>query len=343
MPIISIIVPVYNVEPYLRECLDSVLAQTFTDYECILVNDGSPDNCPAICDEYAVKYHQMKVIHQVNGGLSDARNTGILAAVGEYIVLLDSDDLFAANDALEHLNNVIVKTKASVIFNSNLTTFKDSEVIYKSYDGIDETIDHYKSIDFYKKTMLNQKILLAAWTFSVERTFLLHHNLFFKKGIVHEDEHWMPRVICAAEMLAINHRPFYAYRQQRANSIMSQIMPRHLFDKFIIIEELLALSETQKKQGNNNLYTNWCCKLWYSIFYSIPVIEKTYKYEYKKIIRKLRRFSYLLLYEKRVKNILKFFGISLFGIQFILYTWKRYMQFRQMLRHLLFPIFLSKI
>lgn len=89
---LSIIVPVYNVEPYLRRCVDSILAQTFTDYELILVDDGSPDGCPAICDEYAQKDSRIKVIHKENGGVSDARNTGLNLAQGEYIGFVDGDD-----------------------------------------------------------------------------------------------------------------------------------------------------------------------------------------------------------------------------------------------------------
>ena len=90
---LSIIVPIYNVEPYLRRCIDSILAQTFTDFELILVDDGSPDNCPAICDEYAKKDPRIVVIHKENGGLSDARNAGLNIAKGDYIGFVDSDDL----------------------------------------------------------------------------------------------------------------------------------------------------------------------------------------------------------------------------------------------------------
>lgn len=89
---ISVIVPVYNVEPYLRQCIDSILAQTYRDFELILVDDGSPDNCGAICDEYARRDSRIRVIHQENGGLSAARNAGIDIATGEYISFVDSDD-----------------------------------------------------------------------------------------------------------------------------------------------------------------------------------------------------------------------------------------------------------
>jgi glycosyltransferase involved in cell wall biosynthesis len=92
MPVISIIVPVYKVEPYLRRCIDSILAQGFTDFECILIDDGSPDNCPTICDEYMEKDKRIVVIHQENKGVSAARNAGLNRAQGKWIGFVDSDD-----------------------------------------------------------------------------------------------------------------------------------------------------------------------------------------------------------------------------------------------------------
>ena len=92
MNLISVIVPVYKVEPYLRRCVDSILAQTYQDLEVILVDDGSPDNCPEICDEYAAQDERIKVIHKANGGLSSARNAGLDAASGDWVSFIDSDD-----------------------------------------------------------------------------------------------------------------------------------------------------------------------------------------------------------------------------------------------------------
>ena len=92
MPLVSIIVPVYNVEKYLKRCVDSILAQTFIDYELILVDDGSSDSSDIICDEYAAKFDKIYVIHQKNGGLSAARNAGMSIARGEYFLFCDSDD-----------------------------------------------------------------------------------------------------------------------------------------------------------------------------------------------------------------------------------------------------------
>ena len=110
----SVIVPIYNVEQYIRRCIDSVLNQTFADFELLLVDDGSPDNCPAICEEYAKKDTRIKVIHKENGGLVSARQAGIQQAVGDYIFNLDGDDALCL-DALESAHAVICDTHADIV------------------------------------------------------------------------------------------------------------------------------------------------------------------------------------------------------------------------------------
>ena len=113
MPKISVIIPVYKVEEYLKRCVDSVIGQTLRDIEIILVDDGSPDNCPAICDEYAKKDDRVRVIHKKNGGLSDARNAGIDIAKGEFLGFVDSDDYIEA-DMYEYLYDLVKKENAEI-------------------------------------------------------------------------------------------------------------------------------------------------------------------------------------------------------------------------------------
>ena len=114
MPTISIIVPVYKVERYLERCIKSILSQTFTDFELILVDDGSPDRCPQICDEWANRDKRIRVIHKENGGLSSARNTGLDIAKGEYICFVDSDD-WITNDMCSYFINTIQKYSADIV------------------------------------------------------------------------------------------------------------------------------------------------------------------------------------------------------------------------------------
>ena len=111
---VSIIIPIYNVEKYLEECIESVIAQTYKHIEIILVDDGSPDKCPEICDKYSQKYKNIAVIHKENGGLSDARNCGIESSKGEYILFLDSDDTIESN-TIEVMVNVAINEKVDVV------------------------------------------------------------------------------------------------------------------------------------------------------------------------------------------------------------------------------------
>lgn len=114
MPLISVIIPVYKVEKYLNRCVDSVLNQTFRDLEVILVDDGSPDRCPQICDAYAKKDNRVRVIHKENGGLSDARNSGIDIATGQFLAFVDSDD-WLRNDIYEFAMNLQRKYQADIV------------------------------------------------------------------------------------------------------------------------------------------------------------------------------------------------------------------------------------
>ena len=112
----SIIIPIYKVEVYLHQCVDSVLAQSYKNIEVILVDDGSPDSCPRICDEYAAKDERIKVIHKPNGGLSDARNSGLKIANGDYVIFLDSDDYYNNTQFLQDIHDQLFFKNADVLF-----------------------------------------------------------------------------------------------------------------------------------------------------------------------------------------------------------------------------------
>lgn len=124
--LVSVIVPIYNVEPYLRKCVDSILAQTYINLEVILVDDGSPDGCPAICDEYKEKDERVKVIHKSNGGLSDARNAGLDAMTGEYVTFVDSDD-WLEFDVIQTLVN---EAASNMIVSIEAVSVKDEQETY---------------------------------------------------------------------------------------------------------------------------------------------------------------------------------------------------------------------
>lgn len=227
MPQISVIVPVYKVEPYLHRCVDSILGQTYTDFELILVDDGSPDNCPAICDEYAEKDSRVHVIHQENGGLSAARNAGIDWAFAnsdsEWLSFIDSDD-YVHSEYLERLLNTAKEQCADLVF-CTLTAFTEGD-------------DGYKEIEFWGTPCCAAKTdveILREATQMRNGNISGHHviacNKLYKKrvfsdirypyGQVHEDEAVAHRVLGTCEKVVGIAEPLYYYRQH-PNSITKE-------------------------------------------------------------------------------------------------------------------------
>ena len=176
---ISVIIPVYNVEKYLCECIDSVLGQTYQDYEVILVDDGSTDSSGTICDKYAETNSRIKVIHRKNGGLSEARNTGFDAANGEYIYFLDSDDYIRA-DALERMHEASKKTNADIYF-------FEAEVFYDDKENVDNSVLYERKSDYgtissgkaAKKMMLENEFYTVVYLHLYRKQFLIENKIRF--------------------------------------------------------------------------------------------------------------------------------------------------------------------
>ena len=215
MPEISVIVPVYNVEEYLRPCIDSILEQTFTDFELILVDDGSPDRCGEICDEYEQIDKRIRVIHQENGGLSAARNAGLDQMSGEYVTFIDSDDV-VAEDYLELLFNCAAEYKAQISV-CQIYEFQDPEMLLKKAAGTGE-----------KRVISGQEAVLDMYMDKKEVPVnacskLYHKTLFdelrFPEGKLHEDQARVPRLLFMADTVVISYNQAYGYRT-RASSIM---------------------------------------------------------------------------------------------------------------------------
>lgn len=198
-PLVSIITPIYKVEPYLRRCLDSIVNQTYTNLEIILVDDGSPDSCPQICDEYAVKDNRIVVIHKKNGGLSDARNVGTLKSTGDYLYYLDSDDELPS-DAIETMITTLKEQlKAETIIGKMYCP--QNEALYSGQlFNSTRIFENNKDIRAHFFSLEN-RLPVNACNKLISRKFLLENNLFFKKGIIHEDNLWMFLVVQKAQYI----------------------------------------------------------------------------------------------------------------------------------------------
>lgn len=209
----SIIIPIYKVQDYLAKCVDSVCNQTYRDIEIILVDDGSPDDCPLICDEYAKKDSRVKVIHKKNGGLSDARNSGLDSATGEYIIFVDSDD-YIEIDACEKFSR-FAGSGYDILIGDAIV---EGGICDLSHIESDQAVS---GALYYKAALLKQKAPVVAWINAYRREFLTENNLKFKYGILHEDVEFTPRAFLAARSVVCTKNFFYHY-MIRDDSIMRQ-------------------------------------------------------------------------------------------------------------------------
>lgn len=304
----SVIVPVYNVEKYLRECVDSILKQTFTDFELLLVDDGSTDSSPEICDDYAAKDERVKVIHNKNGGASVARNTGMKAAKGQYLINIDSDDCFLSDDIFEKLYNNS-KDKDIILFKYQ-KYFDDENRFEKcpfSYSMISEDDSFVESVD---KLVKADAFFGMAWMKTIKRDLVADNDIYFEEGIVAEDIDWNYRLYCSAKSLTVIDESFIAYRQ-RANSVTSAPKIKSLTSLLYIIEKWADIindisDETLKKALLGSLSKHYSNTL---IAYTR--IKDTEKKAYKK---KLKEFSWLLNYGLSLRPKLMGKICSIFGL-----------------------------
>ncbi len=211
---ISIIVPVYKVEPYLDQCVQSIVDQTYQNLEIILVDDGSPDNCGAMCDAWAAKDSRIRVIHKENGGLSDARNAGLAVASGEYIGFVDSDD-YIAPTMYEELMTRLTDTGSDIAACGVQMLWEDGKTAMLTGSG-SALLDNEQAMEaIVAESWLKQPV----WYKLYRRSTVA--GILFEKGKCHEDVFWSWQPIARANRVCVFDTPLYFYRQ-RAGSIMGE-------------------------------------------------------------------------------------------------------------------------
>jgi len=203
-PKISILVPVFNVEKYINRCLDSILVQTFTDFECILVDDGSPDKSGMICDEYALKDDRIKVIHKKkNEGLPQARKTGFENSSGDYIQFIDSDD-YVKNNMLEKLYAYAIESNYDMICCDWYKQTKNNEIVYERMPEINNYF-----ISNIKNIILDLGLKACVWNKFFKRNII--KNIIFPKKSFHEDKYIVTQAFYYAKNICYINSAFYYY------------------------------------------------------------------------------------------------------------------------------------
>lgn len=308
----SIILPVYNVESYLQECVESILNQTFVDYEIILVDDGSTDESPNLCDKLAKKNECIRVIHKKNGGLSDARNCGTRVALGKYIVYIDSDDFLIKDNFLEKLaeaakyNSDLIFYKYQKYFDAT-QKFEDCRYTYSS------AINGESYSDKISALVKSDAFYGMAWIKAIRKEIIDNNGIEFEVGLLGEDMEWNYHIIFNSTSISFIDEAFIAYRQ-REGSITSSHKLKNLTDFIYVLEKWSKIITKDVIDEKLKIALYGSLAKYYSnllVVYSRIVDPK--KKEYKTRIKQL---DWLLKYSmsRRPKIIAKIYRILDFNI-----------------------------
>lgn len=301
MKLISVIVPIYKVEKYLEQCIDSILKQTYKNLEIILVDDGSPDNCGKICDNYAEKDNRIKVIHKKNGGLSSARNAGLDIATGEYISFIDSDD-YVAENFIETLYKLCIENNCDI---SECDFLKfENEVCTNKMDTNIEIHSNYEMqsrLDEYEFSVRG----VVVWNKLYKK--YLYQNMRFPDGKINEDEFTTYKVLynCQTSICTTNQELYY-YRIN-SNSIMGKKFNVRRLDVLAGLEEKMNFYEEKKYMDIYEKVVVRYQNLLNSFFINLNECNGDLKNEKDLIIKKARKNYKIYKYYRdtnKIKNLI---------------------------------------
>ncbi len=314
-PLISVVVPVYNVERYLDRCIESIVGQTYKNLEIILVDDGSPDNCGTVCDEWAEKDARIKVFHKENGGLSDARNYGVSYSNGDYITFIDSDDYILPN-YIEYLFTNLTNTQSDI-------SCCDFEVVYSKNPELsfDQTVNKNET-----KLLTGREACFNLHDYSVNVYYViapcklykknLVKNHPFPKGMLHEDEATTYKIFFESEKICVGTKKLYAYFQN-SSGIMHNKTQKNYDDLFYILK---TRAEFFEQHGDRELESVAWDYLTSFLIYShldsnkrfgTSVLKLALKKSFKQNTSIKTKFKFILyfispaIYEKLIKIISK--------------------------------------
>lgn len=239
----SIIIPCYNVESYVKECVNSVLGQSYGDFEVILVNDGSTDKTGAICDEIAKQDPRVRVIHKKNGGLSDARNAGLTRTIGRYVIFIDSDDYIEAGSLERFRDRLKIAEYPDVLITRLKEVSPDSGVRLMDRGmplGVLRADSREGIIDWMFNCSDN---LWPAVRYIVKHSLIERNNLRFAVGHLHEDLDWTSRIFLYAQSFTILGFYWYNHRVNRAGSITTDLDPKRTLDVIQLVAKNIEDSE----------------------------------------------------------------------------------------------------
>ena len=324
--LVSVVIPIYSVADYLPTCIESVMKQTYSEKEIILVDDGSPDSCPSICDTLAQNDSRIKVLHKQNGGLSDARNAGLEIASGTYIVFIDGDDFWIDKKQLETLMKTINENPNCDFIGFNCSYYYQQTNTYKKWVRYSEEENLDKDCTI-QKLIESGTFPMSACLKIIKRTFLIENQIFFKKGQLSEDIPWFMNLLDKAQEFKFINQYIYAYRQNVTGSLSGNFPVKHF-------DDILDIIKSEIKNLNNKYKFNTDTKdaIYSFLAYEFLILlSRIYRLD-KKIQtlkrKELTQYKWLLKYTKnpkvkKVALINKILGLRLTEYILSIYDYKK--------------------
>lgn len=310
----SIIIPVFNIKQYLIECIESVLNQKYENYEIILVDDGSTDGSAELCDNYSKIYKSIKVIHKDNGGLSDARNTGLANAKGEYIVFIDGDD-FIEKNTLKKFNETIIESNHPDIVITRIQKIYGEDQIVRLDEGMPFEVINSRNKECIINWMFKRsQSLWPSVRYIVKKELIDHHRIEFAVGYYHEDIDWTSRLFLFSQSYTADDHYWYNHRMNRVGSITSTPNVKRTLDIIRLVGKNIRSNEY-----NNLSYSTKKIifgRLLDSMFASLSIYKKLNKEEKKMVLELVNENSDIYIYTNKFTHKLfvafsKIFGFSL--------------------------------
>lgn len=299
--LISIVVPIYKVEEYLSRCIQSLINQTYKNLEIILVDDGSPDNCPKMCDDWAKNDNRIKVIHKENGGLSDARNAGLKISTGKYITFVDSDD-FVSTNFIQTLYDDLLSTHSDMSMVGFLK-FEDGQKIDQEKLESASSIETFEGLEKFRQLYMGAGVnFVVAWNKLYKTSIFKDNNILFPAQKINEDEFVAHKILASCQKVCYRDAKMYYYLQ-RSGSIMHQKYSEKNTHYIDALDQRTEYFMTL----DNGLFTTALSNLFghlISDFYIKSCIKDLIKTKYKAIFEKYKKNIKDLPIKTRIKIFL---------------------------------------
>lgn len=315
----SVIIPVYNVENYLHECVDSIVNQKCQDFELILIDNGSTDSSGRICDEYAAKYSNVRVRHLMpNVMASGARNEGQSMAQGDYILFIDSDDYYIDNHVFEKLKEKSFGDPDVILFN-NVEFYEKTGTFSKKLYNMDVQTESRTVSEICRDLIDADAYSNSAWSKAIKRNILKDNDIKFTPGLTVEDNDWYYRVVLHLQSVAIVNEPLYVYRRRVSGSITTTSTLKNTIDCLNVIEKWTKVIEQEKNNPNTEIILLSLAKQYCNYLIGYSSLPEDHICN-----ERFRQYSYLLKYSNNKRVVIFRYVYKILGLKGLLRLLKLY-------------------